>query len=155
TKKFLKGSRSMTLAELYTQVEPSFPVHARKDLKTAVRVLARALDCGDPEHCLPDHYNQSLPSLYLRVEQILLTERKKAHTVRNIKNHLSRLFRLAEAQALVSLTPPELLPRYDFFKRSPRPGAYYAKQDKTSLPFKEWSLALQQEWLAYQTWATA
>jgi len=145
----------MTLAELCTQVEPSFPVTARKDLKTAVRVLARALDCPDPEHCPPDLYTQPLPSLYLRVEQALLAQKKKAHTVRNTKNHLSRLFRFAEAQNLFSLTSPEIEPRFDFRQRPPRPGAAYAKQDKTSLTFKEWPLALQEDFLAYQTWATA
>ena len=145
----------MTLADLYDHLGPSFPEHARKDLKTAVRALARALKCDDPEHCLPDHYHQPLPSLYLRVEQALLAEGKKAHTIRNIKNHLSRLFRLADAQGLVSPVPVKLLPRYDPRQRPPRPGASYAKKDKTSLTLKEWPTALQQEWLAYHTWATA
>ena len=34
-------------------------------------------------------------------------------------------------------------------------AAYYVKQDKASLPFKEWPPALQEEFLAFQTWATA
>jgi hypothetical protein len=153
--KILERPFTMTLAELFMQVEPSFPVTARKDLKTAVRVLARALDCPDPEHCPLDLYNQPLPSLYLRVEQFLMAQEKKSHTIRNTKNHISRLFRLAQNQGLFSLTPPQIEPRYDFRQRPSRPGAYYAKQDQTSLPFREWSLSLQNEWLAYQTWATA
>ena len=67
----------MTLAELHDHVAPSFPVHARKDLKTAIRVLARALECSDPEHCPLEQYHQPLPSLYMLVEQSLLTQRKK------------------------------------------------------------------------------
>ena len=121
TKKILERPFIVTLADLYDHLTPSFPAHARKDLKTAVRVLARALDCPDPEHCALDQYNQPLPSLYQRVEQLLLPQGKKAHTIRNIKNLLSRLFRLAEAQHLFSLTPPTIEPRYDFRKRPFRP----------------------------------
>ena len=145
----------MTLADLHTQLAPSFPIHARKDLKTAVRVLAYALECPDPDHCALDQYNRPLPILYTRVEQLLLSQEKKAHTIRNIKNHLSRLFRLAEAQHLFSLVPVQLQPRYDIHQRPPRPGASYAKQQQTSLPFRAWPSPLQHEFLVFQTWATA
>ena len=51
----------MTLADLETQLAPCFSETTRKDLKTAVRVLARALDCPDPAHCALDHVNRPLP----------------------------------------------------------------------------------------------
>jgi hypothetical protein len=150
----------MSLATLHDLVAPAFPVHARKDLKTAVRVLARALDCADPEYCKPDHYNQPLPSLYTLVEQSLLSQGKKPHSIRNIKNLISRLFRVAahkqdaDGNALFSLRPPEITIRYDYHERPPRPGAAYAKQDQASLPFRHWSSATQKDFLAYQKWAT-
>jgi hypothetical protein len=79
----------MTLADLHNQLALSFPEHARKDLKTAIRVLARALECSDPEHCSLDQFNQPLSSLYILVERHLIAQGKKPHTVRNIKGFVA------------------------------------------------------------------
>ena len=62
----------MLLSELYDQLAPTFPAYVRKDLQTAVRALARALKCADPQHCAFDHYNRPLPALYHLVENSTL-----------------------------------------------------------------------------------
>jgi hypothetical protein len=41
----------MTLDELYTHLAGAFSASTQKDLKTAVRVLARALAYRDPQTC--------------------------------------------------------------------------------------------------------
>src|SRR5262245_14391703 len=125
----------MTLQELHDQLAPEFPEYARKNLKTTVRVLARALDCPDAVHCQLDHFNRPLPVLYALVERFLFAQGKKAENVRNIKNYLSRLFRLAEAQHLFSLRPAELLPLHDPNHKPHRPGSSIGRQNGTSLPY--------------------
>jgi hypothetical protein len=142
----------MTLAELHDQLAPSFPVYVRKDLKTAIRVLAQALQCSDPEHCHLDHYIRPLPSLLKLVEDFLLTQGKKPGTVRNTKNYLRRFFRLAEAQHLLTLMPAQLVPRYDPLHRPPRPGT--TQRHATYLLYKHWPPALQDAYMTFYTWAT-
>src|SRR5262249_44681752 len=63
--------------------------------------------------------------------------------------------RLAEAQHLFSLVPPQIQPRHEFRQRLPRPGAHFVQTRKTYLPFHQWPPALQQAFRAFQTWATA
>ena len=70
----------MLLAQLHDHLVPSFPLYARKDLQTAVRILARALDCSDPQHCSLEQYNQPLPQLYRLVEDYLIAQGKGPHT---------------------------------------------------------------------------
>ena len=76
----------MLLAQLYDQLAPAFPSYVRKDVQTAVRVLAKALQSPDPQHCYPEQYHQPLPTLYRLVEDALLVQGKGPHTIRNIKN---------------------------------------------------------------------
>src|SRR5215216_5646907 len=103
--------QTMTLQDLHDYLAPAFPEYARKNLKTAVRVLAQALECPDPQHCPLDHFNRPLPDLYRLIERLLITQGKKPHTIRNIKNYLSRLFRLADEKHLFSLAPVQIAPR--------------------------------------------
>jgi hypothetical protein len=124
----------------------------RKDLKTAVRVLAQALQCSDPQHCPLEQYNQPLPTLYRLVEDYLSAQGKSAHTIRNAKNNLSRLFRLAEKQQLFSLTPPQLSVRYNARKIPNRPGS--PPHTGTYLSLRQWPRELQDDWTAFVTWAT-
>jgi hypothetical protein len=148
----------MTLQDLYDRLAPEFPESARKDLKTAVRVLARALDCADPPHCSLETFNRPLPSLYQLVERFLSAQGKKPHTVRNIKNYLSRLFRLAEAHQLFSLTPAPLAPRYHFRDKVPLlsvQGTPIHQNRGTHLSYAQWPPDLQNAFAAFQTWATA
>ena len=142
----------MTLAELHNQLSPSFPVYVRKDLKTALRVLAQALKCSDPEHCHLEHYNGTFPQLSRLVEDFLLAQGKKPHTARNIKNYLSRFFRLAEDQSLFSLMPAQLVPRYDALHRPHRPGS--TQRHATYLLHKNWPPDLQHAYMTFYKWAT-
>jgi hypothetical protein len=87
----------MMLEELYEQLAPLFPVTTRKDLKTAVHAYARALQYDHPRHCPLDVFHRPRPDMYRVVEDYLAGQSKSSHTIRNSKNHLSRLFRLAEA----------------------------------------------------------
>lgn len=145
----------MLLAQLYDQLAPAFPPYARKDLQTAVRVLAKALQCSDPQHCPLEQYNQPLPTLYRLVEDYLSAQGKGPHTIRNTKNNLSRLFRLAEQEHLFSLAPMTLTPQYDSLHKPPRPGALHTQRHATHLPYAQWPSNLQDAFTAFQTWATA
>ena len=143
------------LAQLYDQLAPSLPAYARKDVQTTVRVLAQALHCSDPQHCSPEHYQQSLPTLSRLVEDYLLVQGKGAHTIRNTKNYLSRFFRLAEEQHVLSLVPTALTPSYSYKHRPPRPGSSVTRPNGHYLLYAHWPQALQDDFTAFQTWATA
>src|SRR5262249_18204716 len=83
---FWTGAHSMTLQELYETLLPSFPKKSvHKDVKTAVHILAKALQCPDPEHCSLEQFNRPLPSLYQLIETSLIAQGKSAHTIRNTK----------------------------------------------------------------------
>jgi Phage integrase family len=146
---------TMTLAHLYDQLAPHLPSYARKDVQTAVRVLAKALHCSDPHHCSPDHYHQPLPTLLRLVEDSLRADGKGPHTIRNTKNYLSRLFRLAEDHHLLALAPVVLTPRYDLKQRSLRPGSAVTRHNGSHLPYAQWPPALQAAFTAFEQWATA
>jgi hypothetical protein len=151
----------MTLADLHDQLAPSFPAYARKDLQTAVRVLARALHCPTPQDCPLETFHQSIPILLRRVEDALTAQDKSAHTIRNTKNNLSRLFRLAHAQEVLTLVPdvpitPEpavLIPRYNIRTKPRRPG-YAGIELPYYLHYAQWPPELQQAFNAFRTWAT-
>src|SRR5262245_17919503 len=127
-----RGAPCMTLAELYDTLAPAFPLRAQQNMKTAIRHLAAALHCADPQHCSLAQCNQPLPALYRLLETHLRTHGHPrtghtSHLIRNTKNNISRLFRCAEAQQLFSLPPhtlppsPDTLPpRYDSYRRPPR-----------------------------------
>lgn len=142
----------MTLAELHDQLALSFPVYVRKDLKTAIRVLAHALNYPESEHCHLEHINRPLPSLIKLVEDFLLAQGKKPGTIRNTKNYLSRLFREAEAQQLFSLTPAHIEPRFDPLHIPHRPGT--TQRHAKYLLYKHWPPALQDAYQAFYAWAT-
>jgi hypothetical protein len=145
----------MTLQELSDTLLPSFPPSVQKDVKTAVRVLAKALQCPDPQQCPLDQFNRPLPSLYRLIESVLIAQGKGPHTIRNTKNHLSRLFRLAEKQQLFSLVPLPPTPRYALDTRPFRPGSDGARNNGTYLPVADWPPDLQNAFTAFVTWATA
>jgi hypothetical protein len=145
----------MTLADLYDHVISSFPPHVQKDVKTAILVLARALECSHPAQCALDHYNRPLSELYTLVEGYLRAQGKKPHTIRNIKNYLSRFFRLAEDAHLFSLRPVKLLRTYDISDKPLRPGGNASERTGTYLPYRQWPIDLQKAFTAFHTWATA
>src|SRR5215475_5078217 len=98
-----EGARTVTLDQLYTQLAPHFPAPRRKDVKTAMKVYAQALGAADPQACPAALYQAPLPTVYRCIDAYLQPQGKSVHTLRNIKNNLSRLFRLAEHEVL--LTP--------------------------------------------------
>jgi hypothetical protein len=153
-KKILDEDAAMTLAQLYDQLAPSLH-KSRKDIQTALRVLATALHCPDPQHCFPEHYHQPLPTLIQMVDEHLRTQEKGVSTIRNTKNYIRRLFRLAEAQHLVSLAPAPLTPRYDPRYKPNRPGSTLSRPNGASLLYRHWPVDLQEAFTAFETWATA
>ena len=145
----------MLLAELCDQLLPVLKPSIRKDVKTTVGYLAKALDCPDPQHCSPEHYNQPLPTLYHLIEDYLIAQGKSPDTIRNTKNFTSRLFRLAEQRQLFAPAPVSLTPRYDSRNKLPRPGANQIHRHATYLLYAQWPPELQQAFTAFHTWATA
>jgi site-specific recombinase XerC len=151
---FWTGDTHMTLQELHDQLVSSFPSYAQKDLQTAVRVLAKALHCPDPQHCPLDEFNRPLPSLYRLVETSLIAQGKSSHTIRNTKNNLSRLFRLAEDRHLLSCKPLPLERRYAFDTKPHRPGASLSRNTGTYLSYTDWPPDLKAAFTTFTTWAT-
>jgi hypothetical protein len=144
----------MTLQDLYDQLVSDFPLYAQKDLKTAVRILAAALQCSEPSRCPLDHAAHSLSSIYRLVETHLISQGKSPHTVRNTKNNLSRFFRLAEDKHLFTFTPAPLTPCYPTQKPG-RPGVQGAWRNGTYLRYHDWPHQLQDAFTAFATWATS
>jgi hypothetical protein len=93
--------------------------------------------------------------LYHLVEDYLtsLPTPKKLHTIRNTKNNLSRLFRLADQQQLLSLVPVPITPRYRH--KPKRPGYPQHERQADYLHYTNWPPHLQEDFAAFSTWATA
>ena len=151
---FCIGAQAMTLQDLYDRLVPSFPPSIHKDLKTAVRVLATALQCPTPQACALEQYTRPLSALYRLVETLLIDQGKSGHTIRNIKNNLSRLFRLAEAQHLFSLQPLPLTPRTRSWTKPRRLPDEFTCQRGIYLMYANWPPPLQDAYTAFATWAT-
>jgi hypothetical protein len=141
------------LSELHNRLAPSFPPSVQKDLQTAVRVLAQALAYSDPQHCPLDQSNQPLSSLVLTVETHLRSLGKSPHTIRNTKNNLRRLFRMAAQEQVFSLAPASLKRRPYRSSLGIRPGTPLVHAP--SLPYHCWPADVQKEYEAFVTWATA
>jgi hypothetical protein len=150
----------MMLLEIANQVLPHYTPSAHKDLKTAIKVLACALGASDPAHCDAPLYGHPLPHLYARLDEYLTAQGKQLHTIKNTKNHISRLFRLSKEQKLFTLptTNPEAsasAPRFNYRHRGRRPGSPPPRQERVFLPWTEWPAAVQEPWSAFVRWATA
>jgi hypothetical protein len=140
---------------LLDPLAPSFAASTRKDLLTAVRVLATALDRPDPHHLDLAHMPQSFPAIARAVETHLQAHDKSVYTIRNVKSNLRRLFDRAAAQGLFTLAPPQLTPRFNDRARRPRRGTNHEWQNHTHLRFARWSPELQQAFHDFTAWATA
>jgi hypothetical protein len=143
----------MTLHDLTEQLSPQFTPSVQKDLKTAIRVLAQALQYPDAKSCPLEACLHPLPHLYQIIEAHLTAQGKSPHTLRNTKNNLSRLFRLAEAQALFSLLPAKLNPRFKYDDR-PHRIEITTRTDGSSLRRGDWPPEVEAEFAAFVTWAT-
>lgn len=144
----------MDLHALYEAVLPQFPAYAHKDLKTAVRVLAKTLGFPEPHDCPHDAYRLPLRDLAHRVDTYLSAQGKSRHTLRNTKHNLSRLFRLAEAAGF--LQPIAASPQRHFTRaQHDRTGLKTFRNDGSYLRRSAWPPALQEEVNAFVHWATA
>jgi hypothetical protein len=145
----------MTLHDLTEQLAPSFPPSVQKDLKTAVKVLAQAMGYTEPMACPLERCLHPLPELYRTIETFLLSQGKSPHTIRNAKNNLSRLFRLAAAEGLFSLLPAKLTKRFSFTHFPHRwPHTRYTTPDGSYLRHRHWPRALKADFAAFTKWAT-
>jgi hypothetical protein len=145
----------MMLEDLYAQVASSFPATTQKDLKTAVKVLAQAFAYPHPRACPLEVCRQPLPELYRKIEAHLRAQGKGPHTLRNTKNNLSRMFRLAAAHGLMTLPPRTPVPTFAPREKRSRPGGACTRPDGTYLRFAHWPPTLQADFTAFATWATA
>src|SRR5919109_42887 len=154
---FLDWRLLMMLSALYQQVESYFTPSARKDLKTAVQVFAKALHYPDASHCPLEAYHRALPDLYQLLDTYLLEQGKGPHTIRNTKNNLSRMFRIADTHNLLRLKPAtpkrlysgshgQIPPRPDTIGKITKNGSY--------LLFKAWPPQLVEAYQAFYDWAT-
>jgi hypothetical protein len=144
----------MTLHDLTEQLSPHFPVSVQKDLKTAVRVLAQALTYTDAKSCPLDVCLQPLPQIYQAVETYLITQGKSPYTIRNTKNNLSRLFRMAESQGVFSLLPAKMHRRFKFNEVPQRANGANTRIDGSHLPRRDWPADVEAEFAMFSSWAT-
>jgi hypothetical protein len=144
----------MTLNDLTEQLYSQFPTSVQKDLKTAIRVLAQALNYADPKSCPLEACLQPLPALYQIIETSLISQGKGPHTIRNTKNNLSRLFRLAETQNLFSLVPAMPTRRFKFGGAPKRADGSHSRNDGSHLPRRLWPPEVEVEFAAFSKWAT-
>jgi hypothetical protein len=143
----------MLLLDLMEQILPEYTPSGQKDLKTAVRYLAQALGAADASRCSLDSSNRPLPELCRALKAHLRAEGKGHATIRNVNNHVRRMFRLAEAKSLFKLipsTPPERLVKGH---RPRRPGSP-VMHDGTNLPMRYWPRPTQMAFSAFTKWAT-
>ena len=84
-----------------------------------------------------------------------IAQDKGPHSIRNIKNNLSRLFRAAKYKGLFSPPPAELTTRYRTQDRPTRPGAEALGKDGSHLRYHQWPPQLQADFASFRKWATA
>jgi hypothetical protein len=155
----------MTLNDLYSQLVPTFTSSTQKDIKTAVKILAKSLNYPDPKFCPLEACQQIVTCLetlegdYIirfspTFDTFLTAQGKRAHSFRNVKNNLSRLFRAAKHKGLFSPPPPKLTPRFHNQDRPPRPGGEAGRNDGSHLRYHQWPPQLKAEFASFTKWAT-
>jgi hypothetical protein len=144
----------MNLTQLYDHVTPELPTSIAINLKTAIKVLAQALGYPDPSHCPQEALTRPLPDHYRLVEAYLTTQGKSDITIRNTKNYLSRMFRLAAAAHLFETLPPIPTRRFDQKHPLHRPGSEVTRRTGLYLRLRQWPTPLQKAFTAFEHWAT-
>jgi Phage integrase family len=151
------GGDCMTLHDLAEHLSPYFPTSVQKDLKTSIRTLAQALSYPDAKNCPLEACLIPLPDLYRHLERFLTTQEKSLHTIRNTKNNVSRLFRLAETHHAIAPLPPLTGKRFRY-SDCPR----LSKTDKGSWPAdgshltrRHWPPNVEAAFVQFSQWATA
>jgi hypothetical protein len=144
----------MTLDDLTEQLSPEFPASVQKDVKTAVRILAQSLNYPDAKSCPLTDCLRPLAEIYRLVEPRLVAAGKGPHTIRNTKNNLSRLFRLAEARGHFSLPPAVPIRRFPARRAGGRRYTLVLKPDGSYLRRAQWPTAVEEGFAAFAKWAT-
>lgn len=149
----------MDLQQLVEAVSKHIPASRMKDVKTAVRVLAKALGFTSPGLCPPAAYNQPIDKLYELLDQAQVA--KGDITKRNTKNNISLLFRTATKHQLfsnpkaVQKAPGRPKPKHDWRKRTKRKGAEASTHQYYYLRKDEWPSHLMKEYEALVLWAVS
>jgi hypothetical protein len=144
----------MTLQDLFDQATQDVPESRKKDIKTSVNVLAKALGYGSPGDCQSESFRLPPDRIAHILEQQLTG--KGAHTIRNTKNNISRLYRLAEEKELYEALPKtteQILAGREILTVG-RPGGHMTKRDGSYLTYANWPTELQAAWQGYESWAT-
>lgn len=149
----------MDLQQLVEAASTHIPASRMKDVKTAVRVLAKALGFTSPGLCPPAAYNQPMDKLYELLDRA--QAEKGDITKRNTKNNISLLFRTATEHQLLSnakaaqKSPGRAKPKFDWRKRTKRKGAEASKHRQYYLREAEWPSHLTKEFEVLVRWATS
>jgi hypothetical protein len=157
----------MTLADLLTTLDTGGALPARrvKDLKTSIKYLAEALGAASPEQCPVDaacreeaHWAKALETHFAALTAS--GRRISAVTMRNTRNNLRVIFRVAEAHGLLQAPLPPRLPSSRgrrAFQRQQRETSPYqttyvgsAGPRRFSLPQAQWPPQVQAGWRDYQ-----
>jgi hypothetical protein len=144
----------LVLHDLYDALAPEFTESQRKDMRTALKVLAKTLGFSDPRHCPVQSCPTSLTTLTKTVERHLTEARKSPFTIRNIPSNLRRLFREAEHRGLVHLSSGQVTRQFNPRRKPPRKGSERCYLDGSYLPQRRWPEHLKAEFDAFHRWAT-
>ena len=145
-----------SVQDLLEEVLPTFTPSRQKDVKTAVRVLIKALGYQKASDTPALVLAKPLEDLVAAIEPLL--GEKGEHTRRNMNNNLSAFYRALRECGLLPSPPPKSLAELETFdekQRRPRKGSEATKATKYYLPFAKWPQALQEEFRKYEHWATA
>ena len=150
----------MTLTELFTTMitHGHLPARRAKDLKTSIRYLARALGKETPEQCHEDDFGVATALWKEKLDRYFgsLATAPSPHTVRNTRNNLRFLFRVAHEAGL--LTPPRGLPilgpgRTAHQKAARLTSPYRQRWHASHAPYRlapaDWPEDIQTAWHAY------
>jgi Phage integrase family len=125
------------------------PASRHKDLKTAIRYLAKALGKEAPEHC---HDTDFLVPEAIWKQQLntyfgALTPLPSIHTVRNTRNNLRYLLRQAHAHGII-----HPIQHHTTAERHPweSPYASHYIRRRYWLPVADWPPAVRAEWERYR-----
>lgn len=142
----------MNLMELFEALVSSFKMSQLKDIKSAVRMLARSLGFADAAKCPPEAYNRPVAQIMGVLEDYLSGKGK--HVVRNARNNVSRLYRIAIEQGVLVPSTTIISPRYDVKKRKLRPGSESVRHRGYYLKYDLWPEHAKRDFEDFREWST-
>ena len=155
----------MTLTDVLTMLKTQGHISSNrtKDIQTSIRYLAEALGKTTPDQCheadfvlTPSLWKAKLDTYFLSLQAT--GKQISAHTIRNTRNNLSYLFRIADEQSLfsVSRTIPLLPLTREQHLKAARQNSPYAQHYqatnalKYGLPLDQWPCDIQTMWQTYR-----